>query len=347
MRPALPVNLELNPDLIYLIEALKVEGYWSMKHREGSIQNKNLPFLKEIERILKDIGLNIKKRILIKIRMPEKLNKKEIRVCNKNKELKFHIEKSPFSKSKKVVFILPYEKEYNLTLNSMPICLYEGEEEFKIKSDLESWAYLELRFWNANFIRFLENYVKDKKKLKIEDYLFKSSGKFVSKAFSALIDSEGNLVHRKLFRRISIRMRSEKYLEDWKRLLKNYNVDSRFRKSIKENYIEYSLDVEGLEDFEKLINMGLKLNHSKKSIKWKEMINSYKRKQISRNTAYKFYIEKLKEINKPVKAIELSEYLGKSKRVISHYLTRLMRKNMINVNKSNVAYLYSYKESSI
>ena len=57
----------------------------------------------------------------------------------------------------------------------------------------------------------------------------------------------------------------------------------------------------------------------------------------------KFCIKKLKEISKPVTAREFAEKLGKSKRVVNHYLVRLMRKNLIKVDKSKVAYLYSNK----
>jgi hypothetical protein len=37
----------VNPDFFYFLEALKVEGYWSTKHREASTDNKNIPLLKK------------------------------------------------------------------------------------------------------------------------------------------------------------------------------------------------------------------------------------------------------------------------------------------------------------
>ena len=46
------LGYDLTENLIYLIECLKVEGYWSLKNYECSIQNKNLPFLRHIEKLL-------------------------------------------------------------------------------------------------------------------------------------------------------------------------------------------------------------------------------------------------------------------------------------------------------
>ncbi|MCK5283387.1 MAG: hypothetical protein KAK00_08325 [Nanoarchaeota archaeon] len=62
-----------------------------------------------------------------------------------------------------------------------------------------------------------------------------------------------------------------------------------------------------------------------------------------RETACKFYLKKLKEIVKPITARELASKLNKDKRIVNHYLTKLMKKDLIKVDKSKVAYLYSFK----
>ena len=59
-------NYKLTPELIYLIETLKVEGYWSCKHYTACIQNKNIPFLNYLEEILRELDLKIYKRILMR-----------------------------------------------------------------------------------------------------------------------------------------------------------------------------------------------------------------------------------------------------------------------------------------
>ncbi|MBU2633790.1 MAG: LAGLIDADG family homing endonuclease [Nanoarchaeota archaeon] len=348
MRPAYPVNLEINQDLIYLIEALKVEGYWSIKHKEGSIQNKNLPFLRNIERISKNIGLNTTKRILVKIKMPDDLCKENINVFHQNKKLKFHIEMSPFNKNKKkIVFTIPYQKSYELILkingNIVPIKLYEGEEEFHFNSNIKCWAYLEIRFWNANFIRFLDNHF-NKKDLRINFKFLLNKKEFLINALSAIIDSEGSIDYYQHYRRISITMKPKKYIEDLKKLLTILGVHSHIYYDKSNKCSNYKLSFSGWNNFDILLKSGLCLRQSKKYQKLKTIMKTYKRKQISRNKAQKHYVEKLKEINKPIKAKEFSEYLCKSKRVVNHYLTKLMKKGMINVDKTNVAYLYSYKE---
>ena len=135
-------------------------------------------------------------------------------------------------------------------------------------------------------------------------------------------------------------MRNKKYLQDWKKLLRKFGIEARFSQNTD---LEYGLYIEGWEDFDKLQKLGLKLYHSKKVKKLEEILKSYKRNQVSRNSAYEFYIQKLKEIGKPVTAREFAEKLGKSKRVVNHYLTRLIKKNLIKVNKQEVTYFYYSK----
>ena len=336
-------GFKLSPDFIYLIEAIKVEGYWSYKTFTLTIQNKNLPFLRRVENITKSLGIKPSKRVLLKIKLNENYNKEDITLYS-NVKLNFHLEKSPFDGSKKVVTSLSYQEDYNIKVNindkSHILTIKYGKEELEINSELRAWAYLDLRFPKAKLLKFLSEYLENNKKARIQNFLFNADKKYVASAFSALIDAEGNLTHHKLFRTIRIRMRNKQYLKDWKVLLAKFDIDSRFSKNTD---VEYGLVIEGWEDFDKLQKLGVKFYHSKKARKFEEILKSYKRKQVSRGSAYKFYIQKLKEIEKPVTAREFAEKLGKSKRVTNHYLTRLMKKSLIKVDKSKVAYLYSNK----
>jgi len=334
----------LNPEFIYLIEAIKVEAYWSPKNYSLSIQNKNLPFLKRIEKIVKKLGISPYKRILIKIKVNEDIIKKDIILLHNNSNLNFHIEKSPFDGSKKIITSLPFKKVYSIKLNikdnSYKLNVKEEKDEFEIKSKFKAWAYLDLRFPKIRLLNFLTEFIGDNKEVKVQQFLFNTDKKYIISAFSALIDAEGSIDHYKLFRKIRIRMRNKKYLQDWKKLLEKFGIYSRFSKN---NSVEYQLTIEGWQDFNELQKLGVKFYHSKKFKKFNEILSSYKRNQISRNTAYQYYVKKLKEIGKAITAKEFAEKLGKSKRVVNHYLTRLMRKNLIKVDKSKVAYLYSSK----
>lgn len=338
-------NLNLTPDFIYLIEALKVEGSWCLSNSSFFIQNKNLPFLDNIERILKNLGMNVYKRILIKLKpIDQDFVKEDVYLINNNTNLSFHIEKSPFNNYPKIVTSLPYKKNYKLTLKikniTYPIKIKVTKEEIRVTSELKGWAYQEVRFASIELLKFALKYVGNKKNFRIEPFLFTSSKEHIASAFSALIDSERSLNHYKHARRVRIRMRNKIYLEDWKKLLDNFGIYSRLQKN---NDKEYELCIQGNTYFAKLEELGLKLHHSKKYSKWYGLLKSYKRMQIPRNTAYKFYIERLKEFDNPVTAIYLAKKLKKSKRVVSHYLNKLMRKNLITVYKSPMIYLYTVK----
>jgi len=111
-------NLTLDEDMLYLIETLKVEGYWSTKSYTLTLQNKNIPLLNRIEEILKKRGLIVpSKRILLKIKLEDETKKEELKILNEDRELNFHMEISPFDNKKvKAVTSLPYKKEHNLKL---------------------------------------------------------------------------------------------------------------------------------------------------------------------------------------------------------------------------------------
>ena len=141
----------------------------------------------------------------------------------------------------------------------------------------------------------------------------------------------------KFIKENDIRMINFNYLNDWKKLLDKFKIYSHIGKD--RNL--YNLVISGWEDFNKLQKLGLCLFHSKKSEKFNKILNTYKVKQISRDSWKRFYINKLKEVGRPVNAAEFAKILDKSKRVVNHHLTRLDRKSLIKVDKTTVKYLYS------
>ncbi len=340
-------DLKLTPDLVYLIEALKVEGSWCLGNSSFCIQNKNLPFLEKIQCIVRKLGMNVSKRILIKIKPTQDFIKEDITLLNNNMPLRFHLEKSPFDGSKKVVTSLSYKQNYKLILKvrdkTYGFVTKVLKEEIRVRSRLEGWAYGEVRFASIEMLKFLLSYVGNKKKFRVEPFLFNADKEYVASAFSALIDSEGSIDHSGLHRGIRVRMRTEHYLYDWKTLLNKFDIYARYTITQKRNYKEYELCINGWEDFDRLKKLGLILYQSKKSKKLGDIFTSYKINQVSRNTAYNFYAKKLGEFNNPVTAKYLAQKLKKSKRNVSHYLMKLMRKDLIKVYKSPMIYLYTTK----
>jgi len=334
-------DFELNKEMIYLVETLKVEGYWSSKSFTLTLQNKDILLLNRIEEIVKNLGLNISKRLLLKIRLKDNTQKEEIKLIWKNRNLNFHIEKSPFDKNKvKAVTSLPFKKEYNIYL------IYENKkilvkikclkEKTVCKSDLDCWTYKDLRFPTKKLLTFLDEYCEGNKNLQVEKFLLNANENIVMSAFSALIDCEGSIDWYGLKRIIRIRMKDKAYLKQWSNLLKKHGVYNYFRKN-KDNW---EINMAGWEDFNRLQKMGFKLHHSKKAEKWRKMMEGFKRNQISRNSYKEFYTNKLKEINKKVNAKEFAEYLKKSKRVVNHYLSKLEKEKLIICDKNHWPYLY-------
>ncbi|MEK6933195.1 MAG: LAGLIDADG family homing endonuclease [Nanoarchaeota archaeon] len=324
--------IELSPDILYLIEALKVEGYWSIKYREGAIQNKDLQFLRFIDNILKKCKVNTKKRILVKVRLQNLSDNVGLFDIHGNK-IKYRWEKSPFSNKKKIVFNLAFRlsQKIKLVLGNViiPITIIIHKNKIEVAGkQIEGWAYLDLRFYNTKFVRFLES-VANKKNLSINFDTIKNS-KDMTSIFSAIVDAEGNLVYYRFFRRISIRMKSKNYLEDVQKLLHLLHVNSTLSK-IKNKAVRgdfFDLVIEGWEDINKLIKEGVDLKHSEKKKKLRIILESYKRNQISRNSSRKFYLDLIDD-NPGITVRDLSTKTLKSTRVINHYLIRLYRKGLI------------------
>jgi hypothetical protein len=342
-------GFELNEDMVYLIETLKVEGYWSRKLFTLILQNKDIPLLNNIERIVKSLNINISKRLLLKIRLENNTKKEEIKLIYKDKELNFHIEKSPFDNNRvKAVTSLPYKKSYEIKLiynkKEILIRIKVNKDGIISKSNLDCWIYGDLRFPKKAMLSFLDNYCGNKKEFHLEEFLLNSNEKLVMSAFSALVDCEGSLDYYGLYRRIRIRMRNYNYLKQWSELLKDNEIGCKLRKN---NDKEFEINISGWEDFDRLNKLGFKLYHSKKKEKWKLIIKSFKRKQISRDSYREFYVNKLKELNNGITVGEFAKYTGKSKRTINHFFSKLERERLILRDKTHWPYLYFISTSSV
>ena len=341
-------KIKINKDTVYLIEALKVEGYWSSNNFTLTIQNKNIPLLNHIEEIIEKLGINVGKRILLKIRLDDNTLKEDIKILFNNEELSFHIEKSPFDKNKvKAVTSLPYKNSYKIILihnnKKHPINIKYLKNEILCESDLECWVYGDLRFPKKVLLNFLDKY-SNKKKLELGNYLIEENKELIASAFSALIDCEGSINYYGLKRIIRVRMRNKIYLEQWSKFLKKIGIGCKFRKNSDK---EYEINISGWEDFNKLLKIGIKFYNSKKEKEWEKMMMGFKRNQISRNSYKEFYIKKLKELNKKVTAQEFAKYIRKSKRVSNHYLLKLEKEKLIYCDKSSRPYLYFISTSSV
>jgi len=112
-------DFDLNEDMIYLIETLKVEGYWSSKTFTLTLQNKDIPLLTHIEEIVKNLKLNFYKRILLKIRVDDNTKKEDISLNWKNKKVNFHIEKNALPLYEKQSF----ERDKSVTHFQMVYCM--------------------------------------------------------------------------------------------------------------------------------------------------------------------------------------------------------------------------------
>lgn len=334
-------KLELNEELAYLIEALKVEGWWSTKGLQASIQNKNLPLLAKVEQILKNYKVSFSKRVLIKIKLLDSaISKDDIKILSDYELVSFHLERSPFDGSKKIVFFLHFQPKYEVFMilkkRKYKITINFGDEEINVRTIYPAFGYLEIRFYGAQFIRFIDSnsFGKGSHKIRvnrnISDY-----PKFLASAFSAVIDCEGSLDFYHHYRRIRVRMFNQEYLHDWKRLLYKFGISA--------NVNSEGLVITGLEDFKKLVDLGITLFHSKKRVKFDLILNSYKREQIARGSAIDFYSKKLKDCKSPVTALDFSRITGKSKSVINHHLLRMSKLGLLNINKGNVKWVYSVK----
>jgi len=331
-------GFEITPELAYLIEALKVEGYWTTEHRRGEIQNKNLALLFYIEDLLKRVGVNTKKSLLIKIKPKwQNFKSEDIQIIDKQgKQLRFHIEHSPFDGSKKIKFYLPFKARsfiFKQINKATKISFRIRNCKIFTYSAVPIFIYTSLTFYKKDFLELLDFLIpiRGAHNMRLHKNLYKLQKEYVSAAFSALVDCEGSIEHYGLKRQIRIRMVNKAYLEDWRDLLSAYKIDSRVERAEELK----GLVISGYEDFDKLVRLGVNFRHSEKSKKWGNILSTYKKKQVSRNSALDFYSSKIRERG-PISKMELATLTGKSHRVTSHFLTKLKRQNRIKVIEGRV-----------
>jgi len=333
-----------NGELASLVEALKVEGYWR-NDGYGSICNANKPLIDHVQRLLENLGIQVTRSLALKVKVDPNTEEDEVEVFRDGKSVKFYIQKSPFNKTKFIVFRAhePAEK-YFLKVRKCSCDLSVKVQDVCIETDCElpTFVYINLQFRSLTFSSLLkdalgENGGNKSHTIRLNVFLEKSPPNVIMTAFSMLVDCEGSINYYKLFRRIKIRMTNRQYLMDWLKLLNRLGIHA----TIYKDGVLHALNIEGAEDFRKLVGHGFKLHHSVKRTKFQNMLCNYKRFQISRNSALAFYPQELRKIGRPTSAQELALIIGKSKRVVNHYLKILDDKNLVTVDKTRFPYLYS------
>ncbi len=332
--------------LASLIEALKVEGYWK-NDGYGAICNSNKSLIDHIQRLLEDLGIHVTRGLIIKVKVDLNVEKSQVAVFKNGTAVKFHVQDTQIrnTRVKRIVFHVPcVSAEYMLKIGGAVhnLSVEIQDTHVKARCELPAFVYISLRFRSLTFSCLLKDALKEdggkkSRTIRLNELLKRSPLDVIIAAFSMIVDCEGSVDYYRLFRRIRVRMTNKQYIEDWVNLLNSLGINSSLFKDEL-----YGLCIQGNEDFRKLVNYGFNLHHSVKKAKFQKLLNSYKRLQVSRNTALHFYQEQLKRMGYPVTARELASVVGKSKRVVSHYLKKLSEKNMVSVKKDVVPYSYSF-----
>jgi len=256
------------------------------------------------------------------------------------KEKKFHFEKNPFkNKIDRIAFSTKLKKaNYLLKFGEKSWSFWFKGSSNKFESSEKLYVYCRLIANNLSFVNFLENSLSENKgscKIRINKHLKDSAPEIIAKVFACVVDCEGSIRYSGLTRNIRLRMFNDNYLRDWKALLKKIGVKSRHNRSV--------LTITNNQNFQRLSDLGFQLIHKKKKNRFERIMKGYKRRQLIRNTAEEFYLEKLRRINKKISVLEFAKILNKSKRVVYHFLFRLEKSNKILVDKSSQKYLYYVK----
>jgi hypothetical protein len=331
--------------LASLVEALKVEGYW--KDGFGSICNSNKPLIDYIQRLLQDLSIHVTRSLIVRVKIGFEVERNKVKVFKDGKPVKFHIQNHQIgdTKVRRIAFRAPYATaEYTLKIGEGVHGLFINIRgtHVQVQCRLPAFVYINLQFRSLTFSRLLRDVLGEKggkksRTIRLNELLEKSPPDVVMAAFSMVIDCEGSIDCNGLKRRIRIRMTNRRYLEDWLNVLNSLGIHaSLFKDGL------YGLCITGIEDFGKMMGYGFELHHSVKRAKFQKLLNSYKRFQVSRNSALNFYQEQLKKVGHPITAQGLASIVGKSKRVVSQYLKKLSDKGLIFIEKSSMPYLYSF-----
>lgn len=342
LSPSIFFPLRYTNQLASLIEALKVEGYW--KHGYGSICNSNKPLIDYIQRLLGNLGIHVTRSLTLKVKVDPNVRKKDVEVLRDREPVKFHIQKSPFNKTKLIVFRAhEVAEKYFLIIgkSSYKLSIKVHGNHVEVRCKLPAFVYIDLQFRSLTFTSLLEDAIREnggKKSyiIRLNTLLKKSPPNVIMAAFGMVVDCEGSIDHYKLFRKIRIRMANRPYLEDWLDLLNRVGIHA----SIHKDGALHALCIEGAKDFRKLVDYGFNLHHSIKRFKFQKLLLSYKRFQISRGSALIFYLQELRKIGRSITAQELATAVGKNKRTVNHYFKKLEDKNLVRVDKRQLPYFY-------
>jgi hypothetical protein len=341
--PSIFFPTQYTSQLASLIEALKVEGYW--KDGFGSICNSNKLLIDRIQLLLENLGIHVTRSLILKVKVDSNVRENEVKVLRNGVPVRFYMQKSPFNKMKLVVFRAhEVAEKYFLIIgkSSYNLSIKIHRTYIETSCELPAFIYIDLRFRSLTFTSLLKDAIKENggkksRTIRLNMLLKRSPPSVIVAVFGMVVDCEGSVNHYKLFRRIKTRMVNREYLEDWLKLLNHLGIYA----SIFKDGALYALRIEGAEDFRKLVNYGFSLHHSIKRTKFQKLLCSYKRFQISRGSALTFYSRELRKIGHPVTARELASAVRKSKRVVNQYLKILEDKNLVQVDKTHLSYLYS------
>lgn len=333
---------EITPELIYLAESLRTDGYWSIKSGAGAFQNKDRLYLTKIEELLNSFGINVIKRLLIKIKVSSDDNKVYVNGIRKN----IHMQKNNIPNvCNKLKFNLPWLEKQNFTLvnsDKMKEIIIEIKDD-SILNNFEGTCYVygELRFNSISFVRFLDkNFSKET--MQIEFGVLKTENHSTA-LISAIIDAEGSINYHQHYRTIRVRMYSERYLSNLREVCLGLGLPNTSIRSRRGLFgIEYCLTITGKYAFDILTEKGLKLYHSKKKEKLFKINNSYTKIGFPKNYAASYYLNYLTS-NGPKTSVEISKALNRSCRVVCYWMNLLEKKSLISLSKVGNTKVYSIK----
>ena len=328
-------------ELAQLVEILKVEGFWT-KRGALSISSKSPELIKCFSNLFNDLSMSYSIDYTLKIKLPiDYLDIKSISLFENGSEKRFNFEKNVFKgKIDKIAFSTRSKSGiYLLKINDAEHYFQFSISGNQFLSSPGLYVYSTVRANNKSFVVFLESVLSEKSgtyDIRINDFLKESSPFIIVRVFASVIDCEGSIRYSGLTRNIRLRMYNDSYLMDWKNLLSRIGITSNFSSG--------RLTITNNQNFQKFSDLGFELVHKTKKQRFESILKGYTKRQILRGSSKVFYVGQLKLLNRKVSVLEFSKILGKSKRVVSHYLTLLERTGYISADKSSKKFLY-YAES--
>ena len=210
--------------LASLIEALKVEGYWR-NNGYGAICNANKSLIDHVQSLIKSLGIHVSRSLIIKIKINLEIEKCHVKIFKDDKAINFHIQNTQIKNTKvrRIVFCAPYRSaKYMLKIgeNMHVLSVNVHDANVETQCELPTFVYVNLRFQRLTFTSLLkdvfkENGGKKSHTIRLNELLKESPPIVVIAAFSMLVDCEGSVDYCGLCRRIRVRMKNRRYLEDW------------------------------------------------------------------------------------------------------------------------------------